>query len=403
MKLLTNKLGLSIAAILVLSTSAFADTASDIAELKKEIAELREQTQTLTDETSNLQTGFNYTKVDTEKSFSGLGAAASKVYYSKSPLSIGGYGEMYYAHTSVDGGSNSSVVDVYRFVPYIGYKFSDNIILNVELEFEHGGVEPDAGGEVIVEFMYLDFLINKNLNMRVGNMLMPIGLINEKHEPTLFTTVARPNTSKNLIPSTWHESGIMAFGNITEGLSYKVGGFTALKPEDSGDKWIRNGRGGSFKNNNPELAITARIDYTGVNGLLVGASTYIDSDLTMFDTHVDYNLDALRVYGTYTQTSRSGATAGQVEKAKGGFLNIGYDLLSFTSSQDKLPLFVQYESVSAQDEIVGAAGVASIDVTTVGINYFPHPQVVLKTDYAMQTQDGTADKDIFSLSMGFIF
>ena len=407
MKLFKNKLGLSVAAALLLSTSVYADTASEIEQLKKEVAELREQTQILTDETSDLQTGFNYTKVDTTKSHSGLGAAASKVYYSKSPLSIGGYGEMYYSHTSVEGTANSSKVDVFRFVPYIGYKFSDNIILNVELEFEHGGIANDggaaAGGEVILEFMYLDFLVNENYNIRVGNMLMPIGLINEKHEPTLFTTVQRPLTTRFLIPTTWHESGAMVYGKITDDVSYKVGGFTALTPTDTGDKWIRDGRGGSFTNNNPKLAVVARVDYTGINGLLVGASSYVDPDLTMFDAHVDYNLDALRVYGTYSQTNRSGSIAGQVKKASGGFLNVGYDLLSFTSSPNKLPVFIQYESIAPQDEINAGASVPSIDTTTVGINYFPHEQVVLKLDYAMQRQDGVADQDIASLSMGFIF
>ncbi|MCD6190982.1 MAG: porin [Sulfurimonas sp.] len=398
-----NTIKLGIATAMILSSAAYANETTDIEALKQEVKELREITQTLIDETSDLKTGFNYTTVDTTKSHSGLGSAASKVYYSKSPLSIGGYGEMFYANTSVDGGADSSVIDIYRFVPYIGYKFNDNIILNVEIEFEHGGVTPDEGGEVIVEFMYLDFLLNENANVRVGNMLIPMGLINEKHEPTLFTTVQRPSTAKNLIPSTWHESGLMVYGDIADDISYKVGGFTALKPEDNGDKWIRNGRGGSFKNRDPKLGVVARVDYTGVNGLLVGASVYSDSDLTMIDTHVDYNLDALRIYGVLTQTSRSGATTGQVKEAKGGYVNVGYDLLSFTTSKNRLPLFVQYESVGAQDEIAGGTSVASIDTTTVGVNYFPHEQVVLKADYAMQTQDGAADKAIASLSMGFIF
>jgi hypothetical protein len=399
----TSTITLVLYAALALTNTLSADDTAEINALKQEVKELREITQTLVDETSDLKTGFNYTTVDTTKSHSGLGSAASKVYYSKSPLSIGGYGEMYYAHTSKDGADDSSKVDVYRFVPYIGYKFSDNIILNVELEFEHGGATPDEGGEVIVEFMYLDFLFNKNANLRVGNMLMPMGLVNEKHEPTLFTTVQRPNTEKNLIPSTWHESGVMVYGEIVENLSYKLGGFTALKPLDDGDKWLRDGRGGSFENKNPELATVARVDYTGINGLLVGASTYIDPDLTMFDMHFDYNLDAFRTYGVYTQTSRSGAELNQVEKAKGGYINLGYDLFSFTSWSEKMPLFVQYESVAAQDEIVGMSSKNAINTTTVGINYFPHEQVVLKADYAMSRQDGSADSNTASVSMGFIF
>lgn len=411
MKLYKNKLGLSIAAAIMLASGLQADTASDIAELKKEIAALKEQTKTLADETSNLQMGFNYTTVDSEKSHSGLAAAASKVYYSKSPLSIGGYGEMYYSHTNKESGSNSSKVDVYRFVPYIGYKFTDNILLNVELEFEHGGVANDGGaaegGEVIVEFIYLDFLINEAANIRVGNMLMPLGLINERHEPTLFTTVQRPNTAKQIIPTTWHESGVMVYGDVFEGLEYKVMGVTALNPTiDSDTSWLRSARGGSFTNNDPKLGFVARLDYTDINGLLVGASAYMDSKINMFDIHADYKVNGFRAYGTYAEAKRSDALelAGALSqvKAKGGYLNLSYDLLNFSSSSDKLPIFVQYESVNPADRLTDGSSLDSTDTTTFGINYFPHEQVVLKADYAMQSKDGV-DSDTFSLSMGFIF
>ena len=437
-----TKMSIALITALSLTPSIYADDASEIQALKKEIAELRAMTQsllgtmktdtkksdekfaaieetqqTLIDETSDLKTGFDYTTVDTAQSYSGMGAAASKVYYSKSPLSIGGYGKIDYYHKSNENSDNGSNIDVYRFVPYIGYKFTDNIILNVELEFEHGGSDEGSGngGYAIVEFMYLDFLFNDSINLRVGNQLMPMGLINEKHEPTLFNTVQRPNTSKNLIPSTWHENGIMAYGNITEDLSYKIGAFSALQLDrgaGKGNKWLRSSRVGSFRVDNGAgedvgLGGSARLDYTGINGLLVGASTYADSSVVMGDIHFDYNSDAFRSYGVYTQTNRSKTVMGEPEKAKGGYLNLSYDMLSFTQSEDKLPVFVQYESVSAQDAITGGTGKDSIDTTTIGINYFPHPQVVLKADYAMTKDNSKAsdldEQDIFSLSMGFVF
>ena len=407
------KLSLILASILVLSTSSFANDTSDIAELKQQVKELQEMSQTLIDETSDLKTGFNYTTVDTTKSFSGLGAAASKIYYSKSPLSIGGYGEMYYSRTSQSDGTTSSKVDVYRFVPYIGYKFSDNIILNTELEFEHGGSkdnpEHDNGGYVIVEFMYLDFLINKNVNFRVGNLLVPMGLINERHEPTLFNTVQRPYTSKYLIPSTWHESGAMVFGNITENLSYKIAGVVALNPTDGGKKWLRKGRTGSLTKENPDLGGVLRVDYTGITGLLIGASTYSDADILMLDAHVDYKYDGARVYGVYSQSSRSNVSAS--DGASGGFLNVSYDVLSTSSSEYSLPLFVQYESVNPQSSVSGS-GVSynPVNTTTVGANFFPQKQVVLKVDYAIQDNNFDEDTTIskissktLSVSMGFIF
>ena len=414
MKNLKTTIGLATA--MLLSSAVNASESLEMANMKEELKELREITQTLIDETSDLKTGFNYSTVDTTKSHSGLGNAASKVYYSKSPLSIGGYGEMYYSSESKEDGSSKSTLDVYRFVPYIGYKFNDNLILNVELEFEHGGIKNDggeaAGGEVIVEFMYLDFLFNEYANVRVGNFLMPMGLINEKHEPTLFTTVQRPLTSKYILPSTWHESGIMVYGQITEGLEYKFAGVSALQTGVNGSSWVRNARGGSFKQTDPALGFIARLDYTGINSLLVGSSAYyapslndVDSDTTIFDVHVDYKQSGFRAYGTYANVSRTNASliaSDAVESAYGGYLNLSYDVLSLTASTFSLPIFVQYESVAPEDKRADGSSLDATNTTTLGINYFPHDQVVLKLDYAMKSI-ASIDSDTTSVSMGFIF
>ena len=411
-----KKITVSLATVGMLSgVTVFADDAAEIAKLKQEIAELQETTQTLVDETSDLKTGFNYTTIDTKQSHSGLGAAASKVYYSKSPLSIGGYGEIYYSTTSGNN-PNSSKVDVARFVPYIGYKFTDNIILNAEIEFEHGGVniENGKGAEVIVEFMYLDFLVNNNFNIRAGNMLVPMGLINERHEPNLFTTVQRPQTAKYLIPTTWNESGLMAYGNIMNGLEYKAALLTALNTKVSTDKWLRDSRGGAYENANPKFAGVARVDYTGINGVMVGGSVYYSpkatkanggGSLTMFDIHADVKYKGARVYGVYTQTTRGEAVdrnTSSVKKGNSGYINASYDVLSLTNSSFSLPIFVQYENVKPQaSRFDGTSGDAT-SITTIGANFFPHDQVVLKTDYAMAKTAGVKD-NTFSVSMGFIF
>jgi len=414
-----TKIKLALSAALLVSSSLYADDKSDIAMLKQQVKELQEMTQTLTDETSDLKTGFNYTTVDTSKSFSGLGAAASKVYYSKSPLSIGGYGEMYYSSNS-DGGSK---VDVYRFVPYIGYKFSDNIILNTELEFEHGGADGDPtntnDGYVVVEFMYLDFLFNENFNARLGNFLVPMGLVNERHEPTLFTTVQRPQTEKYIIPSTWHESGAMVFGNIGDDISYKIAGITGLNTDLNGKSWIRDGRGGSWTQENPKFAGVARVDYTGINGLFVGASAYygssdigVSSNTFMYDIHLDYKMSGFRAYGIYSGVTRTnsntiGTANDAAKEANGGYLNLSYDVLSTMKSKYSLPIFVQYENLNPQAKLANGTSFDPVNITTFGINFFPLEQVVLKADYAIQDNDYKQNKadgfDTFSLSMGFIF
>jgi len=110
------------------------------------------------------------------------------------------------------------------------------------------------------------------------------------------------------------------------------------------------------------------------------------------------------VYGTYAQTTRSGTQTGttQVTDSYGGYVNASFDVLSLTNSDKKLPLFVQYENVSPQDK--RADGTSGNDTTNLsfGVNFFPHPQIVLKTDYVLSTTNNLTDK-IASASLGFIF
>jgi hypothetical protein len=120
---------------------------------------------------------------------------------------------------------------------------------------------------------------------------------------------------------------------------------------------------------------------------------------------MDYKLDAFRAYGVYTEAYRSKATAiasDAVEKAKGGYLNVSYDLLSFVNAQTRLPLFAQYESVQEEAKRANGTSGDATKTLTIGLNYFAHEQVVLKCDHALQSK-GQIDDSITSLSLGFIF
>lgn len=404
---------ISTALIASLTTSvAMASTETEMEALKARIAELEKKTELLIEETTDIKSGvFSYTEVDASQSLIGMGDGASKVYYSKSPLSIGGYGEMYYS--KVDDGDGET--DIYRFVPYIGYKFSDSIILNTELEFEH------SGEEVAVEFMYLDFLFNDSFNLRVGHMLVPMGLVNVRHEPTLFNTIQRPEVERYLIPSTWHETGILAYGNIGEsGLNYTAGFVNALDLYNDGTNpsWIRDGRiKGTGEMN--RVAAVARLDYTGVNGLLVGASGYYGdaaqghpsgSTAIIYDVHGTYENSGFKFKGLYTATMVNDAEEWNeplaATDARGYYVNGEYDLFASRPTTERLPLFVQYESYNTTTDVVtGSAPDNKVSTTTVGLNYFPHAQVVLKMDYAMKDyrDDAQEDEEIFSLGLGFVF
>ncbi len=458
---------LSLAVVSAISTSLFADTQTDAlkAQLKvltqrldamenkssayeektavneKNIQSNSEKADTLLEETANLQTGFNFNVVDTDFSHNGMGAAASKVYTSKSPLSIGGYGEMFYANKE----DADNIADVYRFVPYIGYRFNDNIVLNVELEFEHGGATGgDNTGEAKIEFMYLDFMLSDSFNLQIGNILVPMGITNLQHEPTLFNTVQRPNVEKYLIPSTWNANGFLSYGSIGQsGFTYNAGIIQALdlNNDQSGNKkQIRQARTSSSKESTfNNAAFVGRIDYRGTPGLLIGASLYYGSatqgsvsgaTISMYDLHTTYEHSGFKFKAMYTATKINDAnkiagavflqdgitpaTSKSIDKADGYYVNVEYNVLNLVNSEYKMPVFIQYDYINPTDSVVDAnnnsIGVdvnAESTTTTFGINFYPHEQVVLKADYAMtQYKDSAAtnkDQDIFSLSLGFIF
>ena len=394
--------------------------------LEKRVSALEEKNNTLTEEVLASQTE-GFTLVDTEKTYNGLGPAASKVYFSKNPLSIGGYGEMYYANPK----GSDDYADVYRFVTYFGYKFSENVILNAEVEFEHGGTAQD-GGEVAIEFMYLDFLWRDEANFRLGNFLVPMGLINLRHEPILFNTVQRPEVENKLIPSTWHENGALVYGRFgNTGIEYTAGVINALNMNNSGTRqpnsnWIRDGRQGSKAKASFDPAFVGRVDYAGVNGLLVGVSVYYGggSNLkdplptdpvqnvsgltaTMFDIHAAYESGAFKAYGLYTQSSLDGAEKlgnSAVEKASGYYVNAAYDIGMVAGLGYKIPVFVQYEDFNPAASTVDGSNEDKYKTktTTIGLNFFPVDQVVLKADYAMKEVD-SKDEDIFSFGLGFVF
>ena len=414
----------------VLSFTAMMAMSAQAATLEERVKALEEQNSVLTEEVLATQTG-GFTLVDTEKSYSGMGPAASKVYFSKNPLSIGGYGEMFYANP--DNGDDFA--DVYRFITYFGYKFNDWIVLNTEIEFEHGADSND-GGKVVVEFLYLDFLLSQEANLRLGHVLTPMGLINQRHEPTLFKTVQRPDIEKYLIPSTWHENGALVYGRFdSANIEYTVGMINALNLNNKytipvfdteknkyydQSKWIREGRLGSSANASFDPAFVGRVDYTGINGLMVGASVYYgggsntkdDTDIsgldaTIFDIHATYENGPFSAYGLYTQTNLDGAEnlgTSAVEKASGYYANASYDLSSLVGIEYKLPVFAQYENYNPVEKTVNGSNEDTFqtEIVTIGLNFFPADQVVLKADYAMRDVNNV-DTNTFSFGLGFIF
>lgn len=419
-----------LAVFLFMGTQALAqnnqDTDPQIKALLERIDALEKkqasETQALTDELAQVKTKVAVPELE-YKSFSGLGLGASKVYYSKSPLSIGGYGEVTYF--DYRGGPKADYSDMYRFVPYIGYRFTDNIIFNSEIEFEHGGAA-GGSGEAIVEFAYMDFLIQDSFNVRAGHVLVPVGYINLKHEPTLFFSVNRPEIEKYIIPTTWHENGVLAFGSWS-GFEYQAGVVNGMESTELGldaDSWMRGGRQKGAKAKSEDLAYVARLEYTGMPGFNIGGSYYIgdsaqtingsyNAQMTLWEAHTEYNIAGFGLRALYTQgrltdaadVSAVGDAIG--EEANGYYVTLSYDIMTaFGIAGRSLPVFVRHSQYDLHAEVPqGFVRDEALNktLTTIGINYKPISNVVLKADYQIRETKAGDDVDMFELGLGWVF
>jgi hypothetical protein len=157
-------------------------------------------------------------------------------------LSLGAYGEFFFGSVQnpAAGGQWQTSFDARRFVLLPTYAITDNIIFNAEIEFEHAGAGFDNDdklhGTAEIEQLWVDFKINDKFNWRApGIDLVPIGYINQHHEPTQFYSVLRPELYNGLIPSTWKVPGTSVYGTIVDGLKYQV--MVSAANEDFGDSF----------------------------------------------------------------------------------------------------------------------------------------------------------------------
>ncbi|WP_457640101.1 porin [Persephonella sp.] len=394
--------------------------ASTLQDIEQRLKLLEEQNKQLIEEMASLKQQVEIPELS-QQMFGGMGYAASKVYFTPHGLSIGGYGEIVYER--FEKSYIKDFTDIYRFIPYIGYKFNDWIILNSEIEFEHGAYQ-ERGGKVIVEFLYMDFLFNDYFNLRLGNFLIPMGITNLLHEPVFFNSVNRPDVERYIIPTTWNENGVMVFSSL-ENWNYYIGvvngfyynGFTTAG-------WVKGGRQAGAKAYIEDVAVVGRVDYAGVEGLMAGVSGYtgnsgqgdgFDGTVSIVDLHLKYTYKNLDITGLYVKgflsdadkiSSAVGQTVGK--EVYGYYINVAYDVLPFfvDETQFSLPVFVRYERYNTQEKVpTGYTQDKTQDKTiwTVGFNFKPHPNVVLKVDYQFRDNRAYNESDIFQMGLGFIF
>ncbi len=340
-----------------------------------------------------------------------------------------GYGELHY--NLPDNADN--MTDLHRFVLGWGYQWSDSVRFDGEIDFEHNA------SELELEYAMLEIDVAPSLSVRAGTMLMPVGPLNEFHEPPLFYSVERPALEKYLIPTTWQESGVGVAGRGLEGrLAYRAYVVTGLDAGGLGGNagftskdGLRKGRSKGVKSVANDLAFVGRLEYRQITGgLSLGSTVYFgeaDQDNPAIGTDVGVALLELDARYRAGRIDLKGEVvrieirnAGAVSNAlslpndepvgsvmQGWNLEAGLHLLSKAAPTDPgLVLFVRREEFDTNYEVPATFTrnlAAKRDIWTVGLAYYPDDQVAVKADVELW-EDGTGDTVTkFNLGFGFLF
>lgn len=350
----------------------------------------------------------------------------------ESATSIFGYGEFNY--NRFRDRERTSKADLRRFVIGFGHRFDDRLSFHSELELEHAIASHEDEGEIEMEQAYLSYQFSDALNVKGGLFLIPLGILNLTHEPPTYYGVERNEVETRIIPTTWRELGFGVHGALGgRGLSYDVGlttGFNSGKLDDP-NTGIRSGHQEGSKADAHDLSVYGALNWrspgllvgggvfrgnTGQNGQAAIALRGVPARLTLWDVHAKYSvarwdLQALYARGTLgdadrvnTVTSAAATPFAAPRSMKGWYGQAAYHV--YRRGELDIAPFVRVERVEIRQQEDAALGVFQDPnnlerIRTVGVNFYVHPQVVLKADVQRYAADRS--KDRLNLGLGYMF
>jgi hypothetical protein len=347
-------------------------------------------------------------------------------------LNFFGYGEMSYSRPR-DAANSTATVG--RAVLGWGYRFNETTRMAAEFEVENAVASSTDRGEAEIEQLYVEHDFGTSLSAKTGLFLMPVGLLNESHEPTRYFGVFRNQVETRIIPTTWRELGVGLQGNTENGLRWNTGlvtGFDLTKWDPTSDEGRVSPLGSIHQEGQlalaRSLATYGALNYSGIPGFNVGGTVYYggvgqhqpdfaagDATVTLAEAHARWqpgrwDFAALATQGRFHGVDALNATfAGQptpVPDRFGGWYVQGAYKLWSNQEQSVWP-FARYERLNTAKSFSGLpqglAPEAQRDTRTltVGASYYLLPQVVFKADYQRFYNDSSLDR--FNLGVGFEF
>ena len=379
---------------------------------------------------------INAQEIDTVVKYSNT---TDKLLQTNKGFTIGGYGQLDYNQPISDKYMDNGKLDVHRLVMLFGYNFNEKLKFVSEIEYEHVR-------EVYVEQAFLQYKLNDYMNFRGGLLLIPMGIINEYHEPPTFNGVERPMLDKYIVPTTWREMGFGLSGNIIDAsLKYQlylVNGFSGYdgSAKLNGANGLRKGRQKGAESFVSSPNLSTKIDFYGLRGLNLGLSGYFGktqstayNGLERNDNHAisiadstvigvsmlgfdfRYQIKGLALRGQFIQSlfqntkeynQHLSSDMGNV--MLGYYAEISYDVLSLSknSKQQLLPFvrFEMYDTHHKVDDNVLKDDSYNKTYITGGLSWKLSPQVVIKSDYQFyKSKDDKEYSQMFNAGIGIMF
>ncbi len=377
--------------LLIAATPAYAH--EDNADLARKLASLQQQIDALKQQLAQTQNQTDETdaKVEVVAEVIESQPAAQT---STLQTSIGGYGELHYTSLdATDPARDVDEIDFHRFVLFFGHQFNNKTRFYSEVELEHSFAADSGGntpGEVELEQAFIEYDLGPDLHARTGIFLMPVGIINETHEPTTFYGVERNDVENIIVPGTWWEAGAALNGRwgsdwgwdlaLTSGLQIPTSGGNAFR--------VRSGRQKVAEASASDGAISGRLRYLGIPGLQAALSVQYQfdpsqnsndglDDGTLVEGHIDYRNAGFGLRALYTRWDFSGdaVTAADADRQTGWYLEPSYRFNEYAG------FYARYE------DLKGVRGQDRFSQWELGLNWWLNANVVVKFDYRNRDHD----------------
>jgi hypothetical protein len=340
------------------------------------------------------------------------------------------YGEINYNRPTHE--PENTQADLRRFVLGFQHRFDAQTKLVTEIEFEHAVTSAEDPGEAEIEQAMIEHSLNPTWAVRAGLFLIPVGLLNENHEPTAFYGVERNFVETAIIPTTWREGGVQVVAVFDNGITFQTGVTTGFDL----NKWDATSIEGTLSplgSIHQELALARAYDlsvfgalnWRGIPGLLLGGSLFtgdatqgqavVNASVTLWDLHARWTpgrWDFAALYSSGSISNTAALNAPLVgnptlipESFDGGYVQVAYKL--WMHEGQELAPFVRFEAFNTgrryADLGPGLTPEArpTEQVVTVGMNYQLIPGIVVKADVQYFHEDQDADR--VDLGLGWSF